>query len=87
MIRDYIQQEISDMFKDFETLIDIKDLQKKLITEFTTRSLVKTFRNNNVHPPRKQPSVNNTNVKENKDASKEQVDAYNEEWDSRRQNG
>ena len=44
-IRDFIQQEISDMFEDFKSLSDIKDFQAKLVTEFTTRSLIKNFRN------------------------------------------
>ena len=63
-IRDYIQQEISDMFEDFKTLVDIKDFQAKLISEFTTRSLIKTFRNKEVQSPKKQPNVNTSGVTE-----------------------
>ena len=64
-IRDFIQQEISDMFEDFKSLSDIKDFQAKLVTEFTTRSLIKVFRNKEVHPPKKQPNVNKSDVTEN----------------------
>ena len=85
MIRDYIQQEISDMFEDFKTLVDIKEIQARLITEFTTRSLVKTFRNKEVQTPRKQPNVNNTSVTENnKKEHKKEVIAYMKEWEKER---
>ena len=85
MIRDYIQQEISDMFEDPKTLVDIKDFQTRLITEFTTRSLVKTFRNKEVQSPRKQTNVNNTGVTENnKKEHKQEVLDYIKEWEKER---
>ena len=76
MIRDYIQQEISDMFEDFKVLVDIKDFQTKLITEFTTRSVVKTFRNKEVQPPKKQSNVNTTGITENNKDLKKEIEAF-----------
>ena len=52
------------MFEDFKTLVDIKDFQAKLVSEFITRSLIRTFRNKEVQPPKKQPNVNTSGVSE-----------------------
>ena len=56
-IRDYIEQEISDMFDNFKTLMDIQDFQEKIVTEFTTRNLIKIFRTKDIPPYKKQPTL------------------------------
>ena len=69
-IRDFIEQEISDMHDDFKTLVDIQTFQEKLVTEFTTRNLIKIFRTKDVPQLKKQSNVNNSDVKEkNKEVS------------------
>ena len=47
-IRDYIEQEVSNMFDDFKTIIDIPAFQEKLVKEFTTRSTIKIFRTKDI---------------------------------------
>ena len=66
LIRDYIEQEISNMFEDFTTLMDIKDFQAKLVTEFTSRNQIKIFRNKDVPAHKKQPNVNTSGFTEEK---------------------
>ena len=85
-IRDFIQQEISYIFEDFKTLSDIKDFQAKLVTEFTTRSLIKIFRNKEIHPPKKQPNVNTSDITENdkKDPKNPKVISYTQEYEKER---
>ena len=71
------------MFEDFKTLSDIKDFQAKLVTEFTTRSLIRIFRNKEVHPPKKQPNVNTSDVTENDEKDSEnnpKVTFYRQEY-------
>ena len=65
-IKDFIEQEISDMFDDFKTLMDIKDFQAKLVTEFNKRNLIKLFRSKDVPQIKKQSNVNTSNVSEEK---------------------
>ena len=65
-IRDYIEQEISDMFDDFKTLLDIKDFQTNLVNEFTKRNLIKLFRTKDVPQLKKQSSINTSDVTEEK---------------------
>ena len=68
-IRDFIEQEISDMFDDFKTLLDIKDFQEKLVKEFTKRNLIKLFRTKDVPKLTKQTNVNTSGVTEEKKKS------------------
>ena len=58
--------------------MDIKDFQAKLMSEFTTRSQLKIFRNKDVQPPKKQPNVNTSGVTEDnkKDTKDPKVDKY-----------
>jgi hypothetical protein len=67
-VKDVIEQEITDMHEDFTKLVDIKTFQKKLVTEFTTRHIIKIFRSKDV-PDKKQPNVNKSDMKENKGTS------------------
>ena len=58
------------MHDDFKTLVDIQTFQEKLVTEFTTRNLIKIFRTKDVPQLKKQSNVNNSDVKEkNKEVS------------------
>ena len=66
LVRDYIEQEISNMFEDFKTLMDIKDFQTKLVNEFTTRNQIKIFRNKDVPAHKKQPNLITSGVTEEK---------------------
>ena len=43
-----IEIEVTDMFYDYKTLLDIKDFQEKLVKEFTKRNVIKLFRTKNV---------------------------------------
>ena len=74
------------MFEDFKTLVDIKDFQAKLVSEFTTRSQIKIFRNKEVQLPKKQPNVNTSGVTEdNKKESKDpKVINYMKEFEKER---
>ena len=55
---------IAYMFSYFKTLVDIKDFRKQLITEFTSKGCLKTFKNENVPAPKKQASVNKAGLEE-----------------------
>ena len=65
-IRDFIEQEISDMFEDYKTLIDIQAFQEKLVTEFTTRNLIKIFRTKDIPHSKKHPNINTSDSTEKK---------------------
>ena len=81
-IRDYIEQEISDMFDDFKTLIDIQAFQEKLVTEFTTRNLIKIFRTKDIPQLKKQPNINTSDVTEEK--KNQGKDPFKEDFDKQK---
>lgn len=56
------------MHDDFTKLVDIQTFQQRLVTEFNTRNIIKIFRSKDV-PEQKQPNVNNSEVKDKKEAS------------------
>ena len=60
--------------------------QAKLVSEFTTRSQIKIFRNKEVQPPKKQPNINTSGVTEdNKKESKDpKVINYMKEYEKRK---
>ena len=74
------------MFEDFKTLMDIKDFPAKLVTEFTSRSQIKIFRNKEVQPPKKQPNVNTSGVTEDnkKENKNPRVADYTKEYEKER---
>ena len=43
-IKDHIEQKVSKMFNECETLKDIPTFLKELVEEFTNRSMIKLFR-------------------------------------------
>ena len=65
-VKDFIEQEISDMHDNYKTLVDIQTFQEKLVSEFNTRNLIKIFRTKDVPQPKKQSNVNNIDIKEKK---------------------
>ena len=66
-VKDYIEQEISDMHDDYKKLVDIQTFQQKLVSEFNTRNLIRIFRSKDVPQPKKQPNDNNSEVKDKKE--------------------
>ena len=64
-VKDVIEQEITSMLENPNTLIEIPDFQKKLVEEFTTRHVILTFRNKDVPKP-KQANVSTGEISEKK---------------------
>ena len=77
-VKDVIEQEITSMLENPNTLMEIPDFQKKLVTEFTTRHVIQTFRNKEVPKPR-QANVNTGEISEKKQDS-ENTDPSKEEY-------
>ena len=68
-VKDYIEQEISSMLENLNTLLDIQEFQEKLVTEFETRNVIKIFRTKNIPQQRKPANVNTGEVTEKKEDS------------------
>ena len=86
-IRDFIEQEISGMFEDYKTLIDIQAFQEKLVTEFTTRNQIKIFRTKDIPHSKKHPNINTSDITEKKKTQdkaniREEFHKKNESWES-----
>ena len=77
-VKDVIEQEITSMLENPNTLMEIPDFQKKLVTEFTTRHVILTFRNKEVPKPR-QANVSTGEFSEKKQDS-ENTDPSKEEY-------
>ena len=77
-VKDVIEQEITSMLENPNTLMEIQDFQKKLVQEFTTRHVILTFRNKEVPKP-KQANVSTGEISEKKQDS-ENNDPYKEEF-------
>ena len=65
-VKDYIEQEISNMFEDLKNVLDIKDFTAKLVTEFESKNLIKLFRTKNVPKRGKESNINQSEIKEEK---------------------
>ena len=52
-VKDYIEVQITNMLENLNTLMDIQEFREKLITEFTTRNVIRIFRSKLVPQQRK----------------------------------
>ena len=63
-VKDYIEQEISNMFEDLKNVLDMKDFIAKLVTEFESKNLIKLFRTKSVPKRLKESNINQSDIKE-----------------------
>ena len=89
-LKEVITKKISDMFETKSTLIDIPKFQKFLIEEFEKKSILTSYRSDNIPIPKKGISVNETAIEKGKVKGKgdkgdkpedpENVKKFNSEW-------
>ena len=65
-IKEVITQKITNMFDKKSTVIDIPDFQTFLTTEFEKKSILTSYKCDNIPAPKKGMSVNETNVEKKK---------------------
>ena len=81
-IKEIVKNKITDMYEENTPILTIPKFQEFLVTEFEKKSLLTTFRNENIPIPKKGLAINETNVGKGKGNGKGNKDDKEEKSDN-----